>query len=82
MILKDWRTKIAKLKQEELGELLGKTKVTVCRYETLERPTFPYNAARKIFEVTKGHVTPNDLYRITDKDIEDMAKLRESEDER
>lgn len=80
MIIKDWREKIAKLKQEELGELVGKHKVTICRWETLENPTIPCKTARKIFEVTKGLVTPNDLYGITDKEIEDMAKLRGEEE--
>jgi len=60
MKLKDYRLKHG-LTAEQLALAVGVTKATICRYEKGKRKPKD-EIMRKISEVTKGKVTPNDFY--------------------
>ena len=61
MDLKTWRKKEG-LTQRELADLTGLSDVTICRYESRERKPTEESVIMRLYEVTKGQVTPNDFY--------------------
>lgn len=61
MQLKEWR-KSAGLTQKEAAQMMEVTNVTFCRWETDPEPQIRRKQVKKIYQVTGGKVTPNDLF--------------------
>ena len=62
MTLKEWRRK-NRVSQHAFGVLIGRTRVTIARYETgISLPS--RSAMKRIAEVTQNEVLPNDWHSV------------------
>ena len=71
--LKEWRAANG-LTQSDAGSLIGVSFVTISHWESKKPPTIRGSQILKILDVTKGEVTANDLYGITNEQIKHLAK--------
>lgn len=74
MKLRKWRHKQG-LTMKQLAAKLGTTLVSVSRYENSERSPIRGKMVEKIFTLTKGEVTANDLYGITPERIDKIKHI-------
>lgn len=70
-MLREWRLK-NRLKLRQVAKKLGTTIATASRIERGERNIMRKNMILKILHLTKGEVTPNDLFGVTPSLIEEL----------